>query len=379
MAGSECCDGAVPNQIDDRTQASTTVTLCLEADAYRRLGPVLRFLIIGLVDQAFQVQVVSSAPGVSGIALGPVRAIIYPPLSWPFAARRTDQLLESLAEQSPQIVHSFSNESIELTTIIAQEFDADAVFTVTSLADIDALAQFDRPSSARVVALTEPLATQFQSRVRIAAESLEIIRPGLLVSDKIACFSFPERAPTILCATTLDQTAHVELLLHALALLHQREVNAQCFILGDGRAESSLRQLARTKNLSASVTFAQPAGDINNAFRNSDIFVDTSDDESFHVNTLRALAAGMCVVCVNKNVSDFIRDGQTAMVCPRSTPECLADLLQYLLDKREDARRIATGGAEYIRANHTISAMADATVNLYRKLSFVRTTFSIDQ
>lgn len=362
------------------TQASgAPVALCIETDVFRRFGPVLRYLITGLVDQAFPIQIVSSDPAVTTVALGPVRAVVHTPLTWPFAVKRTELLIEALSEQPPRIVHALSAESLEVASTIAREYDADLVVSISSMADVDVIAATGDSSGRRLLCTSESLSSYVQSRLRAEPESLLIVRPGVLASDTVSCFSDAERDCTILCTTDLEPDRSVHLLIEAMALLGRRGANALCFILGQGRAESNLRQLARARGLTGVVTFASPAGDISHAFRNADIFVDATMDEAFQVNTLRAMASGMAVVTLSRRVSDFVIDGQTARVCPRATAESLSDALSPLIEHREEAQRLARAGAEYVRVNHSVSAMADATVDLYRKLIYSNTTFPLRQ
>ena len=88
---------------------------------------------------------------------------------------------------------------------------------------------------------------------------------------------------------------------------------------------------------------------------------------------------GLAVVTLPSSISDHLRHGETAVIYERPDAESLANALEQLLVDRAGARRIASAASEYVRTNHAVSAMAERTVDAYRKLALARTTFPIKE
>ena len=96
-------------------------------------------------------------------------------------------------------------------------------------------------------------------------------------------------------------------------------------------------------------------------------------------DTLFAMSAGLAVVAFGSSVCDYLRDGETALVCPSPTATALAERLELLVRDRERARQLGTSAQEYVRAHHGVSRMAEATATVYRELALAHTTFPIPQ
>jgi len=160
-------------------------------------------------------------------------------------------------------------------------------------------------------------------------------------------------------------------------LLGQRGHTLQVFLLGEGRMESPLRRLVRTRNLSSSVTFAPPLSDLTPAMHSADIFVRPSADSGFTADGLLAMGAGLVVVTDPSPLCDHVRMGETAIVCPHPTAESLAATIEGVLSHRQEAIRLASAAMAYVREHHAVSTMAERTAAAYRRLALTRTTFAI--
>ena len=397
---------AVSDMTEDQSAQSISAALCVDREAFDRFGHVLRHLLVGLVDQAVSLRLLSCDARVDALSLGPVRTLIHKRLVWPFARRRIEELLGALSHQPPRIVHALSGASYGVASAIAEAFDADLVLQVTSLADCNSVIHFagegratgsslrDRLSSrsrdglespshthpaARFLAFTEPLRSVLQEQVKIPAEQIDLVRPGVLASQHIACFADPKRAPTILCLSSLERGSGVDRLIEAIGILRRRDHPLMLFLLGEGRQESALRRDIRERKLSSCVILAHPAGDLSRAMQSADIFVRPSSDSAVAEQCLQAMGAGMAVVTCESAVCDYFRDGETAVLCAKPKAESLAGAIEELLNDRGAARRIATSGLEYVRAHHAMSRMAEDIASTYRRLALTRATFPLQQ
>lgn len=386
---------AVSDMTEDQSAQSISAALCVDREAFDRFGHVLRHLLVGLVDQAVSLRLLSCDARVDALSLGPVRTLIHKRLVWPFARRRIEELLGALSHQPPRIVHALSGASYGVASAIAEAFDADLVLQVTSLVDCNSVIHFAGEGraagfslrgysrglkpAARFLVFTEPLRSVLREQVKIPAEQIDLVRPGVLASQHIACFADPKRAPTILCLSSLERGSGVDRLIEAIGILRRRDHSLMLFLLGEGRQESALRRDIRERKLSSCVTLAHPAGDLSRAMQSADIFVRPSSDSAVAEQCLQAMGAGMAVVTCESAVCDYFRDGETAVLCAKPKAESLAGAIEELLNDRGAARRIATSGLEYVRAHHAMSRMAEDIASTYRRLALTRATFPLQQ
>ena len=359
------------------SRLAISVALCLDGDAFDRLGAVLRHLVVGLVDQAIQVRLLSADPRVESLKLGPIQTLVHRRIMWPMVGRRIDHLLEALSHEPPTVVHAVSAGSYRPAEAIAEAFDTDLVIQITSAGDCDATEQLDGSRIGKFIALSRPLMAMLGTQLNIPSDRIELIRPGVRVSPEITCFASPQRGATILCTSAFEPGGGVDKLIEALGILHAHDHRPLLFLVGRGRDESSLRRLAREKGLSAHITFAHALGDMTQAMSSADIFVHPSVEPALSVSGLQAMGAGMAVVTFPHEVCDYYRHDETAVVCEDATPSALADAIDQLLADRDRARRIATAAREYARTHHAMSDMAERTAGVYRRLALHRATFSI--
>lgn len=370
-------DSTVSETIDSGRPGAVVAALCVGADALDRFFTTIRHLAVGLVDQAVPLRLLSSDPRIEAMQLGPIQTLHHDRIGWPLANRRLEELVETLSPQPPTLVHALAGESYRVAGVIAEAFDADLVFQVTSQADCDLIARMETTHVGRFVAFSRPLADSLERHSKIFGDRIEMIRPGVLAAAGIGAFAEPGRVPTILSTCSLDRGGGVDLLVEAVAILHERGRNLLAFLLGRGPYEAVLRRAVRARNLSAMITFADPSGDIELAMRSADIFIRTSPDDAFTVDGLQAMGDGMAVISFPCAVSDHYRQGETALVCDGTSAEALAAAIEKLLADESEAKRLAAGGVEYVKVHHAMSTMAERTASLYRELALSHATFPI--
>ena len=367
----------VSETMESARPRTVSAALCVDGEALDRFGCVLQHLCVGLVDQAVAVRLLSSDARVRSLALGPIQSLVHHRIAWPAARRRTERLLDTLSAQPPTVVHAMSRGSYRLAAAIAEAFDADLVLDVTSQADCDWIVSLEVGKHVRFHAFSEPLATVLEAQLKIAREQIVVIRPGIPVAPRAACFATPGRVTTVLCTSAFERNSGVDRLIAAVSLLGERGHKMQVFLLGGGRQESVLRRLVRTRNLSSSVTFGPPLSDLTTAMQSADIFVRPSADSEFTADGLLAMGMGLVVVTDPSMLCDHIRPTETAMVCAYPTAESLAATIDGVLNHRQEAIGLATAAMEYVREHHAVSTMAERTAAAYRQLALTRTTFAI--
>jgi len=372
------CDGRVDQQPDTPQSRPISTALFVDSDVLNRFGRVLRYLIVGLVDQAISVRLVSSDARIESLTLGPVQTVVHERISWPFRQRKLDHLSDALSHQPPTIVHAFSGEVSQYAGALARIFDSDFFLHVSSMADADAIGRIDFKTVAKFLAVSEPLVGVLENQLAIPPDQIKLIRPGIQVSEDISCFADPNRAPTLLCTSNLSKESGVDRLIVAMDRLRKQNLFPMLFVLGEGRYESGLRALVRKRKLESQITFANPLGDTLSTLRSADIFVHPSLDTVFTSDTLTALGTGTMVISC-QGVGDHLRHGETALVCDQPMADSLAKHLAAALTDREESRKIARNGLAYAREHHGVSAMAERTAETYRAAALAHATFQMNR
>jgi hypothetical protein len=357
---------------DNQTSPPVDVALCVDTDALDRFGSVLRHLLVGLVDEAVKLRLVSRDARVEALRLGPVQTVLHERIGWPVSARRLEALIDVLSQRPPTIAHAMSGGSYGVASAVAETFGAELVMQVTSLADCDAILKLPAGRVGRFIALSEPLSRVLCKQLGIPEDRVAVARPGVVASQEAAAFSRPDRVPSILCLSALERNSGVERLVDALKLLRDRGQRFMLFLLGEGRRESWLRRTVRDYQLSGHVTFAHPSGDPSKAMYSADILVRPSADTSFHADAIQAMGAGIVVVTVTGTVYDHLRDSQTAIVCERPTARALADAIDRLLTDQVWAAKLAAQGQAYVRTHHSASQAAETVAQTYRQILSAR-------
>lgn len=365
--------------VETRATPPLRVAFCADADAIDRFRGLMRHMVVGLVDQAVHLQLVSADARVESLCLGPVRAFVHERMAWPFARRRVAHLIEEISTQRPTVVHAFGRGSYGVAREMADAFDAELILTVTSLADCKALGKVGARGAQRIFACSAPLVRVVVDQLRAPADKVSLIRPGVQVMEQAACFAKAGRIPAILCTSPLTRKSGVDDLLEAVDMLRARDHELMLFLLGRGSYERAIRQQIHKRRLSSVVTLAHPSGDLTGALRNADIFVLPSETPLLSADTLQAMGAGVAVVAYPNTVSDYLRAGETAVVCEQPSVEVLANAIEGLLRDRDEAQAMAKRGMTHVRTHHTVSEETQRMADVYRELALSRKTIPLGE
>jgi len=360
-------------------EAPVDVALCIDGEVYSRLWNVIRHLCVGLVDLTARVRLLSSSRAAEALTLGPIQLIIHQDLVWPLRRQRTEQIIEVLSARPPTVVHAISRGSFRVAQSVAQAFDIELVLQVTAAKDVKALDRVDGQRVQHVVAASRPLVDLVERSGRVRPEAVSLIRPGALRSEQPTCFRQPGARATLLCTTDFEEHSGVDELIRAVRILRDRGYELLTFLLGQGRRERKLRELAQAQKVSPWITFARPKADLVSIMSGADIFVRPAAEWAINCNSLLAMATGTVVVTCSGGVTDHCLDGRTAIVCSEPDPESLADGIERLLRDHTYARTLASAGIAHIKEYHPLSTMAEQTLALYQRLALRRKTFAIQE
>jgi N-acetyl-alpha-D-glucosaminyl L-malate synthase BshA len=115
-------------------------------------------------------------------------------------------------------------------------------------------------------------------------------------------------------------------------------------LVGDGPERAGVERLAASLGLAGRVAFLGERPDLGPLFSQADLFLLPSDQESFGLAALEALASGVPVVASRVGgLPEVVVDGRTGLLVPPHDPRALAAAVLELLD--DEPRRTDMGRA----------------------------------
>lgn len=179
----------------------------------------------------------------------------------------------------------------------------------------------------------------------------------------------PPDAPVVGLVARLDHRAkgHLELL-RALSLLKERHT-IHALMVGGGRRQEEMRQLAASLGLAEVVHFLGNRRDVPDLLAAMDIFVLPSHSEGVSLAVLEAMAAGLPVIVSEVGgLPEIVRQEETGLLIPPKDPEALARSLARLLEEPGLARRLGQKAREHVQEKYSLERMAQVVNAAYDEL-----------
>jgi L-malate glycosyltransferase len=152
-----------------------------------------------------------------------------------------------------------------------------------------------------------------------------------------------ERPGVLLHASNFRKLKRVGDAVTALAEVARRRP-AVLVLVGDGPERAGVEKLAASLGLAGRVAFLGERPQLGPLFSQADLFLLPSDQESFGLAALEALASGVPVVASRVGgLPEVVVDGSTGRLVPPHDPQALAAAVLELLD--DEPRRSAMGRA----------------------------------
>lgn len=179
----------------------------------------------------------------------------------------------------------------------------------------------------------------------------------------------PPDQPVVGLVARLDHRAkgHLELI-QALALLKDRHP-LQALMVGGGRRQEEMRELAASLGLQERVHFLGNRRDVPVLLKAMDIFVLPSHNEGVSLAVLEAMAAGLpVIVSAVGGLPEIVAHEENGLLIPPKDVEALAQSLARLLDNPDLARRLGQKAREHIEARYSLEGMGQAANAAYDEL-----------
>jgi phosphatidylinositol alpha-mannosyltransferase len=104
-------------------------------------------------------------------------------------------------------------------------------------------------------------------------------------------------------------------------------------------------------------------------YKSSDLFVLPSNQESFGIVILEAMASGLPVVAsAVGGITNLVKDGQTGLLVPPYNSDILAKAIIKLLGNPELIQKLSEEGKKQVQ-NYSWSEIADKTEEIYQEVA----------
>ncbi|ESQ81354.1 glycosyltransferase [Asticcacaulis sp. YBE204] len=143
---------------------------------------------------------------------------------------------------------------------------------------------------------------------------------------------FPLDIPVIGALGRLHVNKGFDVLIRAVGLLRDRDVDVHLSIAGDGPEKDNLHKLVDQLGLQALVGFPGWIEPADGFMATCDLFVLSSRVEPFGLVLAEAMAAGVPVISTGiDGPRHILKDGELAQLVPPESPEALADAIETVL------------------------------------------------
>ncbi len=147
----------------------------------------------------------------------------------------------------------------------------------------------------------------------------------------------------------------IDVLLRAFKIVVDNGLNARLVLVGDGPERQNMELLARDLNLEDKALFLGVQEDIRDILCISDLFVLTSESESFGLVLLEAMAMGCPIVASNTGgIPEVVRDGVEGKLCPVNDVDAFAKAISQILTNPNLHERYVNNALKRVKSFDTI-------------------------
>jgi glycosyltransferase involved in cell wall biosynthesis len=355
------------NQHQTAERKSVRPALIISKRTVSLYSPLLERLMVGLANESIPIALVCPSDyDVDSIAHGAVEVIRQPAVDLPLITwLNIKKLVQCLAAFKPTILHCLCESKSSLTMQLSSQLDLPYLLTVNSIwrkwRQLPALSKH----CLRIITPAGSIAASVAAAYPKFADRLEQINAGTFVEESAGCFTDTGRLPSMIAVANRGNEAQFESLLAAVKRMADEGYQFMLFITATGRAETALRKSITKRGLSQIVIIIPELKPWRVLLTAADIFIQPAPSDDFNLLLLEAMSLGTAVVACRGGVDDFVIEGRTAAVFDPNDKLSLKKTIQQLLDKPQLARSLAAGAQQYLRENHTVTAMVSSILRIY--------------
>jgi glycosyltransferase involved in cell wall biosynthesis len=328
---------------------------------------LLERLLVGLASESIPVALVCpSNYDVDSIAHGTVEVIRQPtvdlpPMTW----LNIKKLTQYLTAFKPTILHCLCESKSSLTKQLSNLLDLPYLLTVNSIRHRWQQLHISPKYCAIIIVPAKSIAVSIAAAYPKFADRLEQINAGTFVEESAGCFTDTRRLPSVIAVAHPGNENQFENLLAAVKSLVDEDYQLMLFITATGHTETVLRKSITKRGLSQTVIIIPELKPWRVLLTAADVFIQPAPSNDFNLLLLEAMSLGTAVAACKGGVDDFIIEGRTAVVFDPNDEHSIKKTIQQLLDKPKLARSLAASAQQYLKENHTVTAMVSSILRVY--------------
>ncbi len=355
------------NQRQTAERKSVRPALIISKRTVSLYSPLLERLMVGLANESISAALVCPSDyDVDSIAHGAVEVIKQPAVDLPFITwLNIKKLAQYLAPFKPTVLHCLCESKSLFTKQLSSLLDLPYILTVNSIWHKWRQLPVSSKYCLRIITPAGSIAAGIAAAYPKFADRLEQINAGTFVEESAGCFSDTAQLPSMIAVAHPGNEAQFENLLSAVKHLVDEGYQFMLFITATGHTETALRKSITKLGLSQTVIIIPELKPWRVLLTAADIFIQPAPSNDFNLLLLEAMSLGTAVVACKGGVDDFVIDGRTAAVFDPNDELSLKKTIQQLLDKPQFARSLAAGAQQYLKENHTVTAMVSSILRIY--------------
>jgi len=240
-----------------------------------------------------------------------------------------------------------------------------------------------RRLGAHVVCHSSSVAAEVRSRWRRGADDVTVIPLAVDTDRFVAAEAAARRAwreehelgsdtVVLVVVGRLAPSKRFDEAIRVLARLRERDLDVVLVIVGGGKEEERLRDLARTLGVTDAVRFVGPRVDeeLVAALGAADVLCSTSEYEGFGLTVIEAMACGLPVVATAVGgVTDLVADGETGHLVALDDADGFTEAVAGLVADPARRRELGDAGRRRVEERFSVAGFAAEFARLYLRLA----------
>ncbi len=355
------------NQHQTTERKSVRPVLIISKRTVSQYSPLLEHLMVGLASESITSALVCPADcDVDSMARGAVEVIRLPAVDLPLITwLNMEKLAHHIAAFKPTVLHCLCESKGSLTKQLSGWLDLPYLLMVNSIWQKSRKLPALSKRCLRIITPAGSIAASIAAACPKFADRIEQINIGTFVEESAGCFTDTGQLPSMIAVALPGNESQFENLLAVIKHLVDEGYQLMLFITATGRTETVLRKSISKLGLSQTVIIIPELKPWRVLLAAADVFIQPAPSNDFNLLLLEAMSLGTAVVACRGGVDDFVIEGRTAAVFDPDDKLSLKKTIQQLLDKPEFARGLAAGAQQYLKENHTVTAMLSSILRIY--------------
>ncbi|HEY0776528.1 MAG TPA: N-acetyl-alpha-D-glucosaminyl L-malate synthase BshA [Gemmatirosa sp.] len=236
------------------------------------------------------------------------------------------------------------------------------------------ITKFSIERSDAITSVSEYLRRETIARFGCAGCAVEVI-PNFVdpaVYDRAAhppalSWLVPKGRKVVMHVSNMRAVKRVRDVVRVFARVNER-VPSILFMVGDGPERVDAEQEARALGVERSVHFLGKLEAVAPLLAGADLFLLPSENESFGLSALEALASGVPVVASDAGgLPEVVRNGETGALCAVGDVDGMADAAVHILGDPDRWREMSVAAAADARARFTLATVVAQYEELYAR------------